>query len=215
MYKYIIAVVLLGAALIAFIMKPNTSREEVIADIPENASVATFAGGCFWCIEATFEQYDGIYKAVSGYIGGSEETAKYELVSSGQTDHFEAVQVYFDTEKITYDDLLQIFWRQIDPTDNGGSFVDRGSQYRSAIFYHSDEQKAAAEQSRDELASSGRFDAEFVTEILPYSPFYLAEKYHQDYHITNKTRYKLYRAGSGRDQFRDEVWGDDKNYQVN
>jgi peptide methionine sulfoxide reductase msrA/msrB len=169
--------------------------------------VATLAGGCFWCLEADFEKVPGVVKAVSGYTGGHEENPSYEEVSSGTTGHLEAVQVHYDPSKITYQELLDFFWRHIDPTDPGGQFVDRGSQYRSAIFYHDDEQKRLAEISKEALGKSGRFDQPIITEILPFAKFYEAEAYHQDYHKTHPWRYKYYRYGSGRDQFLKKVWG--------
>jgi peptide methionine sulfoxide reductase msrA/msrB len=170
------------------------------------AEAATFAGGCFWCTESDFEKVDGVIEVVSGYTGGSRETASYEQVSSGGTRHLEAVQVHYDPERITYAELLDVFWRHIDPTDPGGQFVDRGPQYRSAIFYHDDAQKREAEASKQTLNQSGRFDQPVVTEIVPLNGFYPAETYHQDYHEKNPLRYKLYRQGSGRDRFLEKAW---------
>lgn len=171
---------------------------------------ATFAGGCFWCMEPPFEKIEGVREVVSGYTGGHKDNPTYEEVSSGKTGHVEAVQVTFDPSRISYEKLLNVFWRQIDPTDAGGQFVDRGAQYRSVIFYQSPGQKALAEKSRDELRKSGRFNKPVVTEILPGTKFYPAEEYHQDYYKKNPIRYKFYRFNSGRDQFLKKVWGDEK-----
>ena len=173
---------------------------------PKNVEKATFAGGCFWCTESDFEKIDGVLEVVSGYTGGDEENPTYEQVSYGRTGHYEAVQVLYDSEKITYSELLEIFWRHVDPTDAGGQFVDRGRQYRSAIFYHNEDQKAAAEQSREKMDKSGVFKRPIVTEIIPLKKFYMAEEYHQDYYRKNPRRYKMYRSGSGRDQFIESTW---------
>ena len=175
-----------------------------------NYETATFAGGCFWCMEPPFEKLPGVKEVVSGYTGGKEANPTYKEVSAGGTGHLESVEVIFDPAKVTYDKLLEVFWRQIDPTDSGGQFVDRGSQYRSAIFYHSNEQKTLAEKSKEALAKSGWFKKPIVTEILPAGPFYKAEEYHQDFYKKNPIRYKFYRYHSGRDQFLAKVWGEEK-----
>jgi peptide methionine sulfoxide reductase msrA/msrB len=172
--------------------------------------VATFAGGCFWCTESDFEKVPGVAKVISGYTGGHKDNPTYEEVSSGSTGHVEAIQVYYDPTKVTYSELLDYFWRHIDPTDSGGQFVDRGSQYRSVIFYHDEEQKRLAEKSKEELTKSGKFDKPIVTEILKFTKFYPAEEYHQDYYKKNPIRYRYYRFASGRDQFLKKEWGDDK-----
>jgi peptide methionine sulfoxide reductase msrA/msrB len=171
--------------------------------------VATFAGGCFWCTESDFEKVPGVVKVISGYTGGHKENPTYEEVSSGSTGHVEAIQVYYDPTKVTYTELLDYFWRRIDPTDSGGQFVDRGSQYRSVIFYHDEEQKKLAEKSKEDLSKSGKFDKPIVTEILKFTKFYPAEEYHQDYYKKNPIRYRYYRFASGRDQFLKKEWGDD------
>jgi peptide methionine sulfoxide reductase msrA/msrB len=168
---------------------------------------ATFAGGCFWCMEPPFEKLDGVKEVISGYTGGHKVNPTYEEVSSGTTGHEEAVEVIYDPSKVTYEKLLDVFWRQINPTDAGGQFVDRGSSYTSAIFYHNEEQKKLAEQSKNKLEQSGRFDKPIVTEIRPAGPFYRAEDYHQDYWKKNPIRYKFYRYNSGRDQYLTKVWG--------
>ncbi len=168
---------------------------------------ATFAGGCFWCMEHPFEKLDGIVEVISGYTGGHKDNPTYKEVTSGSTGHVEAVQITYDPATIRYSDLLDIFWRQIDPTDPGGQFVDRGSQYRTAIFYHSDEQKRLAEISKEKLVKSGRYDRQIVTEIIKAVTFYKAEDYHQDYYKQCPLPYKSYRQASGRDQYIEKVWG--------
>jgi peptide methionine sulfoxide reductase msrA/msrB len=170
---------------------------------------ATFAGGCFWCVESDFEKVDGVIEAVSGYAGGDEPNPTYKQVSSGRTGHTEAVQITYDPNKVSYQELLDVLWRHMDPTDAGGQFADRGSQYRPAVFYHDEEQKRIAEESRAELEKSGRFSKPIATEIVPLTEFYPAEEYHQDYYSKNPLRYKMYRYGSGRDQFLKSKWGDE------
>jgi len=181
---------------------------DAAAEPATDTALATFGGGCFWCMEPPFEGLEGVIDVVSGYTGGEVENPSYQQVVSGGTGHYEAVQVTYDPEIISYQDLLYVYWRQIDPTDAGGSFVDRGSQYRSAIFYHSPGQKRAAERSKRELDQSGRYEDPIVTEILPAETFYLAEEYHQDYFEKKTLQYKAYRSGSGRDQYIEQVWGD-------
>ena len=166
---------------------------------------ATFAGGCFWCVQADFEKVPGVVKVVSGYTGGSEDNPTY--ASYAKSGHVEAVQVFYDPSRITYEQLLDYFWKHIDPTDAGGQFVDRGPQYRSVIFYHDEEQRRLAEKSKEDLAKSGRFAKSIVTEIVKFNKFFDAEDYHQDYYKKNPLRYKYYRHGSGRDQFVEQVWG--------
>ncbi|MCG8336248.1 MAG: peptide-methionine (R)-S-oxide reductase MsrB [Proteobacteria bacterium] len=180
-----------------------------------NLEVATFAGGCFWCTESDFEKVPGVIEAVSGYTGGPEKNPTYRQVASGETGHTEAVQVYYDPEKVSYKELVEDFWRHMDPTDGKGQFVDRGSQYRPGIFYHNEEQRLTATQSRKELEESGRFKKPLATEITPYKIFYIAETYHQDYYKKNSLRYKFYRFNSGRDQFLSRVWGEEKVMKKN
>jgi len=170
--------------------------------------IATFAGGCFWCVQADFEKVPGVIKAVSGYTGGTGDNPTYETY--GAKGHVEAVQVYYDPAKVTYEKLLEVFWKHIDPTDPGGQFADRGPYYRSVIFYHDDEQKHLAEKSKEELAKSGRFAKPIATEILKFTKFYDAEDYHQDYSTKNPMRYNYYRQGSGRDSFLNRVWENEK-----
>ncbi|WP_062197027.1 peptide-methionine (S)-S-oxide reductase MsrA [Massilibacterium senegalense] len=173
--------------------------------------LATFAGGCFWCMVKPFDQFDGIEKVVSGYTGGHVENPTYEQVCQDNTGHYEAVQITFNPAIFPYEKLLEIFWQQIDPTDEGGQFHDRGTSYKTAIFYHSEEQREKAEESKRTLAESGRFQKEIVTSILPAKPFYEAEEYHQGYYKKNPTRYMMYRKGSGRDDFMKQNWGPKKD----
>ena len=175
----------------------------------KSEKIATFAGGCFWCMESDFEKVPGVWKVISGYTGGSRDNPTYEEVCTGRTGHLEAVQVHYDPSVVSYEQLLSIYWRHIDPTDEGGQFVDRGSQYRSAVFYHDDEQKRLAETSRDELARSGALTRPVVTQILPVTTFYEAEDYHQDYYRKSPARYQFYRSHSGRDDFLRKTWGKD------
>lgn len=175
-------------------------------DYDKEYELATFAGGCFWCLVAPFQQLKGVIKVESGYTGGHKENPSYQEVCSGKTGHCEAVQITFDPTVITYKQLLDTYWRQVDPTDPGGQFADRGESYQSAIFYHNEEQRKEAETSKDEIEKSGIFDKPIVTPILPAAPFYPAEEYHQDYHQKNPVHYKMYSRGSGRERFLAEHW---------
>ncbi|MBW2998689.1 peptide-methionine (R)-S-oxide reductase MsrB [Candidatus Woesearchaeota archaeon] len=189
-------------------------KEEEMVNKKENGDVikiATFAGGCFWCIESDFEKYGGVIKAISGYTGGHKENPTYKEVSSGVTGHREAVQVHYNSLKITYEDLLQIFWRQINPADADGSYCDRGFQYTSAIYYNNSKEKKLANESKKQF--SKRFSIVAV-DIEPLKEFYEAEEYHQDYYKKNPIRYKYYRSTCGRDKTREQIWGDDKDYEV-
>ena len=205
-------VILIGLILLGF-QKSNdeqfkkSEKSALMKTEFKNLKTATFAGGCFWCMESDFEKVSGVVEAVSGYTGGQKPNPTYEEVSAGGTGHAEAVQVTYDPAKITYKELLDVFWRHVDPTDAGGQFVDRGSQYRTAIFYHDEEQKRIAEDSREQMEKSSRFSAPIVTEIVPLTEFYPAEDYHQDYYRHNPLRYRFYRLGSGRDQFLKSTWG--------
>ena len=178
------------------------------ASAGERLEKATFAGGCFWCMEHPFEKVDGVIDVVSGYTGGTKEAPTYKEVSAGGTGHVEAVEITYDPERVTYTRLLDIFWMQVDPTDAAGQFVDRGSQYATAIFYHTEEQRRLAEESKKALDESGRFSAPIVTPVREAGRFYPAEEYHQDYYKNHSIRYKIYRAGSGRDTFLKKVWGE-------
>ena len=179
------------------------ARDSSGAEVEE----AVLAGGCFWCMEPPFEKLEGVKDVVSGYTGGHRDNPTYGEVSSGSTGHVEAVKVIYDPKEISFEKLLDVFWRQIDPTDPGGQFADRGSQYRSAIFYSTEEQKAIAEKSKEKLQKSGRFERPIVTEIIPASAFFAAEEYHQDYYRKSPLKYKFYRFNSGRDRFLKRTWG--------
>ncbi|MDQ0350794.1 peptide-methionine (S)-S-oxide reductase [Alkalibacillus filiformis] len=167
---------------------------------------ATFAGGCFWCMVKPFDQWDGVHSVVSGYTGGHVDQPTYEQVKQGTSGHYEAVEITYDPSKMSYETILELYWQQIDPTDPDGQFHDRGPQYRTAIFYHDDEQKLLAEQSKQQLKASGKFKDPIVTEILPAATFYSAEEYHQDFYRKNPNEYKEDREKSGRDEFIDQHW---------
>ncbi len=167
----------------------------------------TFAGGCFWCMEHPFDQLDGVISVTPGYTGGHKKNPTYEEVSSGTTGHAESVEILYDPSKITYARLLDVFWHNIDPTVKDRQFCDVGNQYRSAIFYHTEEQKRIAEESKKALEASGRFKGPIYTEIVPASDFYPAEEYHQHYYKKNPVRYKFYRWNCGRDDRLNELWG--------
>lgn len=168
---------------------------------------ATFAGGCFWCMQPPFDNQKGVLETFVGYTGGTVKDPTYEHVSSGRTGHTESVLVVYDPKVVSYDTLLDIFWKNIDPTQKDGQFADRGSQYRTAIFYHTEEQKGLAEASRDALTKSGKFSAPLVVEISPAGDFYQAEEYHQGYYKKNEKHYKLYKLGSGRAGYIERMWG--------
>ena len=176
----------------------------------KNIEKATFAGGCFWCTESDLEKVPGVIEVISGYSGGDEENPTYEEVSSGITSHRESIQVTYDKTKTSYKELLDVFWKHIDPTDDKGQFVDKGFQYTSAIFYHNETQKKLALESKKELEESGKYDKQIVTEIIPFKNFYPAEDYHQDYYKKNPLKYKTYRYLSGRDQYLSSVWGENE-----
>jgi peptide methionine sulfoxide reductase msrA/msrB len=201
---FMVTKILLGSLLVIPLLLTQANAASV-----EHFDKATFAGGCFWCMTPPFEKLDGVKQVISGYTGGHTVNPTYEDVTSETTGHLESVEVIYDPAKVSYEKLLDVFWRQINPTDAGGQFVDRGPSYKTAIFYHSDEQKKLAEESKKKLEESGRFDKPIVTEILPASPFYSAEEYHQDYWKKNPIRYKFYRYNSGRDQYLEKIWGKD------
>jgi len=204
-----VVLVSLVAALVVATSVLAEESADAVRPVPDDAATATFAGGCFWCTEAAFDQTEGVYEAVSGYTGGTVEDPTYEQVTTGTTGHAEAVQVSYDPGQIGYDELLTIYWRTIDPTDAGGQLYDRGSQYRTAIFYHDEEQRALAEASRSALDESGRFDEAIVTEILEAAPFYRAEEYHQDFYLKAPEYYEAYVSGSQRYPFLERIWGDE------
>lgn len=169
--------------------------------------IATFAGGCFWCMVKPFDQIEGIEKVVSGYTGGHVENPTYEQVCSETTGHLEAVQITFDSDLFPYERLVELYWTLIDPTDPGGQFYDRGESYTTAIFYQDDEQKQIAEESKDRLEKSGKFSKPIAVKILPAKPFYPAEDYHQQYYQKNPLHYERYHIGSGRAVFIQQHWG--------
>lgn len=205
--RFAIIVVLLAAIMVVTAACVNMSEDQSMENgVNEELEYATFAGGCFWCMEPPFEILDGVDEVITGYTGGDIENPSYEEVSSGETGHYEAVQIRYDPERITYEELLEVYWRQIDPTDPGGQFVDRGSQYRTAIFYHNQRQKELAEEPKLRLEESDKYDKPIVTEILPYKEFYPAEDYHQNYYQKNPARYESYKQNSGREDYLKEMW---------
>jgi len=213
----LVAVFILGLFLISNSINGNYITKDREIDVKFNNAAleqAMFAGGCFWCIESAFEYYAGVYNVTSGFSGGDEINPSYNKVSSGATNHLEVVKLNYDPKKITYEDLLQIYWRQIDPTDDGGSFIDRGDQYKSAIFYYNEEQRGLAIESRKDLENSDMYDQIIVTKITKAKEFYPAKEYHQDYYLKSPLRYKIYRFSSGRDQYRELIWEEDKDYIV-
>jgi peptide-methionine (S)-S-oxide reductase len=183
----------------------NVNAETGSTDTP--TATATFAGGCFWCMEPPFDQLEGVISTTSGYSGGSLKDPSYKQVSRGGTGHAEAIQVIYDPEKVSYTELLDVFWHNIDPTRINGQFCDGGNQYRSEIFYHNAEQKQLADQSKAALVELKPFKKPVLTEVTQASIFYPAEDYHQDYYMKNPVRYKLYRYGCGRDMRLEELWG--------
>ncbi len=192
----------------AFFALPVLAGAQAPAAAPTTAK-ATFAGGCFWCMEGPFDVLDGVISTTSGYIGGKTKNPSYKEVSSGATGHTEAVQIVYDPKKITYEKLLYVFWRNIDPTTKDQQFCDVGSQYRSGIFYHDDAQKKLADESRVALLKSKPFKGDIVSEITAATEFTAAEEYHQDYYKKNALQYKFYRSGCGRDAKLKQLWGDE------
>lgn len=200
---------LLGSSIILSVigLVGVASRDVKAGVSKDELAVATFAGGCFWCMEQPFDELDGVVSTTSGYTGGHKENPTYQEVSAGGTGHAESVQVTYDPKKVSYEKLLAVFWRNIDPLTKDAQFCDHGSQYRSGIFYHDENQKHLAEQSKKSLKESKRFEQSIVTEITAASTFYPAEDYHQDYYKTHPIRYKFYRYACGRDQRLRELWG--------
>ncbi len=193
------------AALMAFPLVLVAAAPGAAAD----RATAVLAGGCFWCMEGPFEKLPGVLSVTSGYAGGRKRNPTYEEVSSGGTGHTEAVQIVYEPAKVSYETLLEVFWHNIDPLQANAQFCDRGSQYRSAIFYLDEAQKTAALASKKKIEDSGRFKQPIVTEIVAAGPFYAAEEYHQDFYKKNPLRYNSYRAGCGRDRRLKELWGDE------
>lgn len=183
------------------------SISQAAEPVPSATRTAIFAGGCFWCMQPAFDHAKGVVRTVVGYSGGSEADANYKKVSAHQTQHREVIEVTYDPAQISYDQLLDIFWRQINPTQADGQFHDIGLSYQAAIFYGNDEEKRAAEASKERLGKSGKFEKPIVTEILPAVKFYPAEEYHQKYYLKNPAEYEAYHVGSGRARFLENVWG--------
>jgi len=200
-------------------MKPGTALALLLLVISLGSladdgktEIATFAGGCFWCMEPPFDKVEGVISTTSGYTGGNKVNPTYKQVSAGSTGHAEAIRIEYDPAKVSYEDLLEVFWKNIDPTTLNSQFCDHGSQYRSAIFYHNDAQKSAAEKSLDKLNQTKPFDDPVVTEITEAGTFYPAEEYHQDYYQKNPLRYKYYRFACGRDKRLETLWGESASH---
>lgn len=205
---WIIVVLAVGLLFTGLSVSSKTNPEPGIS--PARQDTATFAGGCFWCMEGPFDKLEGVHATTSGYTGGHVADPSYREVSSGNTGHAEAVQIVYDSTVISYSKLLEIFWRNIDPTQANGQFCDIGSQYRSAIFYHNKRQQRLAAKTKQDLSQSNRFDDPIVTAIEPMGEFYVAEDYHQNFYKTHPTRYKQYRQACGRDRRLEELWGSDQ-----
>lgn len=209
---FVVSAVLLGVDYLSIPAVPtheDRSSVTALALDPSVADTATFAGGCFWCMEPPFDAIDGVAATISGYAGGDEPNPSYDEVSSGRTGHAEVVQVIFDSTRVSYERLLQTYWRNVDPLDDEGQFCDRGSQYRPAIFVHDAHQQQLAEASKEQVAE--RFDEPVVVPIEPLDAFYRAEDYHQDFYQENPRRYKQYREGCERDERLETLWGDRAN----
>jgi len=205
MKKFLTIASLLSAA---FIMAQNYAAQTETTQTTASVKSAIFAGGCFWCIEADFEKLEGVIQVESGYTGGDASTADYKTVSSNKTGHFEAVEVKYDPTQVSYAELVEYFWRHIDPTDPTGQFCDKGSSYKSAIFYQGKSEKAIVKASLNALESSKPFKDDIVTTITKAKPFYRAEEYHQDYYKKNPVRYQFYRRGCGRDKRIKQLWSE-------
>ena len=197
--------VALVAAVAVGVAGPGETATTPIA--AEGQAIAIFAGGCFWCMEPPYDELDGVISTTSGYTDGQTPNPSYEAVSAGRTGHTEAVQVVYDPKRVSYEKLIEVFWRNVDPTDAVGQFCDRGSQYRTGVYYTNDEQRRIAEQSKAALMEKRPFKAPIVTPIVAASTFYPAEEYHQDYYLRNPIRYKYYRTGCGRDRRLNQLWG--------
>lgn len=204
--------IVIGLVLFMNYQQAKSNGSESVSYNEEQTAI--FAGGCFWCMEPPFEKLMGVESVVSGYTGGEEVNPAYNDVASGKTEHLESVIITFDPEVISYEELLEVFWRQVDPTDAGGQFVDRGPQYATAIFYTNEQQKDLAEASKQNMQASGIFEGELVTPIRQAMTFYEAEEYHQDYYLKSEQRYEYYRDRSGRDQFIDKTWGNQPELEI-
>ena len=200
--------VAIGIAAVIAALIPVSGIADATSPPKAGLSRATFAGGCFWCMEPPFEKLPGVVSVVSGYTGGRRKDPTYAEVSSGGTGHFEAVEVVYDPKAITYEKLLEVFWHNVDPTTAAGQFCDIGEQYRTAIFVHDDEQRRLATESKLQIEATKPFKGPVLTEIVAAGPFYMAEDYHQDYHLRNPIRYRFYRTNCGRDRKLKELWGD-------
>jgi peptide-methionine (S)-S-oxide reductase len=199
--------IFLFVATVGSLTVATTSSAQTTA-APVMTAKATFAGGCFWCVESDFDKVDGVISTTSGYIGGKTTNPTYDQVSSKNTGHYEAVEIVFDPKKVSYEQLVEFFWRTIDPTDAGGQFCDKGAPYKTAVFAHDAAQLKAAQMSRDALEKNKPFKAAVVSEVLNAATFYRAEEYHQDYYVKNPVRYKYYRTSCGRDARLKALWGD-------
>jgi len=202
MNKTIVVFVLILAGVLVATSRPSMSETQ-----QGESAVATFAGGCFWCMEGPFDELEGVLSTTSGYTGGETDNPTYEQVSAGGTGHTEAVQVVYDPQTVSYRELLDVYWRNTDPTTPDAQFCDHGDQYRPAIFYVNDEQRQVAEASKEDIERTKTFSASIVTEITPATTFYPAEEYHQDFYTKNPIRYKIYRWNCGRDARLKELWG--------
>jgi len=198
----------LGTLILVVVVFSNVLLQPVVES--GEPAKAYFAGGCFWCMEEAFEKVDGVIAAVSGYMGGTAQNPSYEEVSSGRTGHAESIEVLYDPSKVTYNQLLEAFWRNVDPITPSAQFCDHGTQYRAAIFYQNDQEKRFAEESKQAIEQSKRFTQPIVTQIVMASQFYTAEEYHQDFYKKNPIRYKFYKYNCGRAQRLDELWGKSK-----
>ena len=205
--RKLLGLIILGCAVLimeTFVTMPQRN----LATAGSQEAKATFAGGCFWCMEEAFEKVDGVLTVISGYTGGQVDNPNYEQVSAGGTGHAEAVEVTYDPKKVTYQQLLEVFWRNVDPTTPNAQFCDHGSQYRTAIFYHDETQKQLIDESEKTVESSKTFPEPIVTEVSPATSFYPAEEYHQDFYTKNPIRYKFYKWNCGRAQRLEQLWGE-------
>jgi len=208
--KYLLSLAMILPVLIFVLISKNMANAKSNEPMNKNDQIATLAGGCFWCTESDLEQLNGVTNVISGYAGGHLDNPTYKQVSSGKSGHIEVIQVTYDPNSLHYEEILDYFFRHIDPTDNNGSFVDRGRQYRPAIFFHSPQQKIIAEQFIKDIDDADVFPAPLATELIEYTQFWPAEDYHQNYYKRNKIRYNYYRYASGRDQYLDDIFGDDR-----
>ena len=205
-----LSTLLAAAVFLGGVVAVTTATEQTseTAQVSTGLAKATFAGGCFWCMEPPFDQLDGVISTTSGYTGGERRQPTYQEVSTGQTRQAEAVEIVYDPSKVSYAQLLDVFWMNVDPLTRNRQFCDGGAQYRTAIFFHDDEQKRLARDTKQRIDDSGRFGQPVVTEIVEAGEFWAAEEYHQDYYMKNPIRYKFYRYGCGRDKRLDELWGE-------